>query len=231
MITLLVQIFRDKKKSTKKSTIFHLSDLDWADIKVVYEIVMAFKLAQETLEGEVYITGSRVVAILEKIRTDLILTRLEWADSVKGTRVLTSVIEGFETRFGDGSNVCEVDCEIPFSPTSWLHQGESIDPTCLFFSLACNPFLSDLCARNPFLASLVLSCLSHFLQRLYTLNSASATDVSVWSLSLPLYLPLLTVPDRGYLSGYSECSESPWYPPKRGRSSLEACQRHVGGAH
>jgi len=49
----------------------------------------------------------RVVAILEKIRADLILTRLEWADLEKGTRVLTSVIVGFETRFGDGSNVCE----------------------------------------------------------------------------------------------------------------------------
>jgi len=72
---------------------------------------MAFKLAQETLESELYITGSRVVAILEKIRADLILTRLEWADSEKGTRVLTSVIKGFETRFGDGSNVREVDCE------------------------------------------------------------------------------------------------------------------------
>jgi len=74
---------------------------------------MAFKLAQETMEGELYITGSRVVAILEKIRADLILTRLEWADSEKGTRVSTSVIEGFETRFGDGSNVCEVDWEGP----------------------------------------------------------------------------------------------------------------------
>ena len=63
------------------------------DIKVVCEIVMAFKLAQETLEGELYIIGSRVVAILEKIRADLILTHLEWADSEKGTRVLTSVIE------------------------------------------------------------------------------------------------------------------------------------------
>jgi len=54
-----------------------------------------------------------VVAILEKIRADLILTRLEWVDSEKGTRVLTLVIEGFETRFGDGSNVCKVDCEGP----------------------------------------------------------------------------------------------------------------------
>jgi len=55
----------------------------------------------------------RVVVILEKIRADLIFTRLEWADSEKGTRVLTLVIEGFEIRFGDDSNVCEVDCEGP----------------------------------------------------------------------------------------------------------------------
>jgi len=50
--------------------VYNLSDLDWA------EIVMVFKLAQETLEGELYITGSRVVDILDKIRADLILTRL-----------------------------------------------------------------------------------------------------------------------------------------------------------
>jgi len=74
---------------------------------------MAFKLAQETLEGELYITGSCIVAILEKIRADLFLTRPELADSEKGTRVFPSVIEGFETRFGDGSNDCEVDCEGP----------------------------------------------------------------------------------------------------------------------
>jgi len=55
-----------------------------------------------------------VVVILEKICADLIWTRLEWADSEKGTRVLTSLIEGFETRFGNGSKVCEVDCEGPF---------------------------------------------------------------------------------------------------------------------
>ena len=91
--------------------VYNLSDLDWAYIKVLCEIVVAFKLAQETLEDEFYSTGSRIVAILEKIRAVFILTRLEWADSEKGTRVLTTVIEGFETRFGDGSNVCEVDCK------------------------------------------------------------------------------------------------------------------------
>ena len=74
---------------------------------------MAFKLVQQTLEGEFYIMDSRVVAILQKIRVDLILTCLEWADSEKGTRLLTYVIEGFETRSGDGSNVCAVDCEGP----------------------------------------------------------------------------------------------------------------------
>jgi len=56
--------------------VYNLSDLNWADIKVLCEIVMAFKLPQETLEGEIYITGSRVVAILDTIRADLILTRL-----------------------------------------------------------------------------------------------------------------------------------------------------------
>jgi len=55
----------------------------------------------------------RVVAIFEKIRADLIFYRLEWADLEKGTRVLTLVVEAFETRFGNGSNVCEVDCEGP----------------------------------------------------------------------------------------------------------------------
>jgi len=47
--------------------VYSLSDLEWADIKILCDIVMAFKLAQETLESEIYITGSRIVAILEKI--------------------------------------------------------------------------------------------------------------------------------------------------------------------
>ena len=92
--------------------VYNLSDHDWADIEVLCQIVLAFKLAQETLEGELYITGSRVVAILEKIRADLVLAHLAWADSEKGARILASV-ESFETRFGDGSNVCEVDSEGP----------------------------------------------------------------------------------------------------------------------
>lgn len=48
----------------------------------------------------------------EKIRADLVLAHLAWADSEKGARILASV-ESFETRFGDGSNVCEVDSEGP----------------------------------------------------------------------------------------------------------------------
>ena len=95
------------------SEVYNLSD-----IKVLCDVVMALKLAQETLEGELYITGSRVVAILQKIRSDLTLTRLEWTDSEKGTRALTLVIEGFETRFGDGSNVWLGGLRRPFSPTS-----------------------------------------------------------------------------------------------------------------
>ena len=36
-------------------------------------------------------------------------------------------------------------------------------------------------------------------------------------------MPLLTDPDRGYLSGCSECSESPWHPPRE----VEAAWKHV----
>ena len=36
-----------------------------------------------------------------------------------------------------------------FSPTSWLHQGESIDPTCMLFSLTRTPCVADSTSRAP----------------------------------------------------------------------------------
>ena len=51
------------------------------------------------------------------------------------------------------------------------------------------------------------------------------SDIAL-SLSLPLYVPLLIDPDRGYLSGCSECSESPWLsgiPPRE----VETAWKHV----
>jgi len=62
-------------------------------------------------------------------------------------------------------------------------------------------------------------------------RAGCTTDVSVLSLCLSLYVTVFTDLDRGYLPRCSECSESAWYPPKRGRSSLDACQGHVGGTH
>ena len=51
--------------------------------------------------------------------------------------------------------------------------------------------------------------------------------------SLSLYVTLFTDPslDCGYMPWCSECSESPWYPPKRGSSSLDACQGHVSSTN
>jgi len=100
------------------------------------------------------------------------------------------------------------------------------DPTYVLFSLVRTPSLAESCARNPFFSSLVLSCLSLFWERAQTLIPHSLWRLYVVSFSLSV-----CDPDRGYLSRCSECSESPWYPPKRGRSSLDACQGHVGGAH
>ena len=40
--------------------VYNLTDADWKDIEIIREITMVFKLAQEKLEGEKYITGSLV---------------------------------------------------------------------------------------------------------------------------------------------------------------------------
>ena len=48
--------------------VYNLTDADWKDFEIICEITMVFKLAQEKLKGEKYITGSLVVpGIIEGI--------------------------------------------------------------------------------------------------------------------------------------------------------------------
>ena len=82
---------------------------------------MAFKLAQETLEGELYITGSRVVAILEKIRADLILTRLRVGGFGEGNLRVDFGDRGFRDKVWRWFKRVRGGLRRPFSPTSWLH--------------------------------------------------------------------------------------------------------------
>ena len=128
---------------------------------------------------------------------------------MKRTRLLDSVIEGFETRFGDGASVCEVDCEGPSRQPRGYTKVRTI------------------------LLSLVLFCPLLYLCTKST-HSDNALALTPLSLSLSLFLSLSlyvthpTDPDCGYLSRCLECSYSPWYPPNGGRSSLESCEGHVG---
>jgi hypothetical protein len=51
--------------------VYELSDHDWINLEVIREITNAIKIVQEELEGEQYITGSRVIPLLEGVRARL----------------------------------------------------------------------------------------------------------------------------------------------------------------
>ena len=51
--------------------VYELSDHNWIDLEVIREITNAIKIVQEELEGEKYITGSRVIPLLEGVRARL----------------------------------------------------------------------------------------------------------------------------------------------------------------
>jgi hypothetical protein len=55
--------------------VYELSNHDWIDLEVIREITNAIKIVQEELEGEKYITGSRVIPLLEGVRARLDSTR------------------------------------------------------------------------------------------------------------------------------------------------------------
>jgi len=86
--------------------------------------------------------------------------------------VLALVIEGFETRFGDGASVCEVDCE-----------GPSRQPR-------------DYIKVRAILLSLVLFCP---LLYLYTKSTHSDTALALTPLSLSLSLSVCDTPHRSRL--------------------------------
>ena len=56
--------------------VYNLADADWKDIEIIREITMVFKLVQEKLDGEKYITGSLVVPIIEGIRSSAATERM-----------------------------------------------------------------------------------------------------------------------------------------------------------
>ena len=72
------------------------------------DLVGPFKQAQQKLEGSKYITGSMVIPMLEEIRDNLRSARMHYSaeQSPLGSVVVDAVIEAFNVRFGDGTEIC-----------------------------------------------------------------------------------------------------------------------------
>ena len=66
------------KNSLVPPAVYELSDNDWIDLEVIRKITNAIKIVQEELEGEKYITGSRVIPLLEGVRARLDSTRVQF---------------------------------------------------------------------------------------------------------------------------------------------------------
>ena len=98
-----------------------LSALDWWVIEVGREILNPFMLAQVMLEGEKYVTGSLVIPMVESLRKGLLeaQTRVQELSAAVGDQklddgtdfdmgsILDAMVDDFETRWGDGTNLLE----------------------------------------------------------------------------------------------------------------------------
>jgi len=72
-----LKYMRDTPRSDLVSgEMYNLTDADWKDIEIIRKITMVFKLSQENLDGEKYITGSLVVPIIEGIRSSAVPERM-----------------------------------------------------------------------------------------------------------------------------------------------------------
>ena len=63
------------------SEVYELPDSNWLDLEVIREITDAIKIVQLELEGEQYITGSKVIPLLEGVRARLDSTRMHFGSS------------------------------------------------------------------------------------------------------------------------------------------------------
>ena len=98
-----------------------LSDLDWWVIEVGQEVLRPFQVAQVMLEGEKYVTGSLVIPMVEELREGLsnAQERVQSISAAIGEQkmedgtdfnmgaILDAMVEDFEERWGDGSNLLE----------------------------------------------------------------------------------------------------------------------------
>lgn len=79
---IVLRSVRDSpKNSLVPPAVYDLSDHDWIDLEWIREITKAIKIVQEELEGEKYITGSRVIPLLEGVRARLDSTQTHFENT------------------------------------------------------------------------------------------------------------------------------------------------------
>jgi len=73
------------------------------------EQASALYVAQLFLEGEMFVTSSSIIPMIEEIRENFksTLTNFNTVGSMRGVKVLETVIIEFNKRFGDGTNITE----------------------------------------------------------------------------------------------------------------------------
>ena len=83
-----------------------LGDLECLDLESISRDTHALHVAQRLLEGEKYVTCSRVIALIEEIvNLSRLLSPTSTLQAPRGVKVLETVIVEFNKRFGDGVNV------------------------------------------------------------------------------------------------------------------------------
>ena len=87
-----------------------ISDSYFGDLECLKEQAGALYVAQLLLEGEILVTSSRVIPMIEEIHENFksTLTNFNTVGALRGVKVLETVTIEFNKRFGDGTNITEV---------------------------------------------------------------------------------------------------------------------------
>jgi len=100
---------RDSGHLLVPANLTFISDSCFGDLECLKEQASAFYVAQFLLEGEMFVTSSRIIPMIEEIRQNFksTLANFNTVGALRGVKVLETVIIEFNKRFGDGNNVTE----------------------------------------------------------------------------------------------------------------------------
>ena len=91
-----------------------ISDPYFGDLECLKEQASALYVAQLLLEGEMFVTSSRIIPMIEEIRENFksTLANFNTVGAPRGVKVLETVMIEFNKRFGDGTNIAKFQ-EVP----------------------------------------------------------------------------------------------------------------------